>query len=227
MKGTHAPLLVCITGADGSGKSSLVRALAERLRESGKSVSVASIWDLHSDREMPRVYQSQARLMEYLAALSPMSRCFFVLHAVRAALDAAMERTPPPDVLLLDGYWYKYMAGEAVHGVSQAVIRALVQGFPVPDAIYHLSAPLDLVVLRKGRFSPYETGFEDVSVEAFRSFQERLTRHLLDLARKEPAPLAFLNSSADSPETLAARVAESLALRFGGHVRALHPSMAL
>jgi dTMP kinase len=198
--------LVCVTGADGSGKSTLIRVLAEGLVARGRSVAVVSVWDLYSDQRVRDVFRSRALLMDYLAALSPMSRCYFLLHALRGALDGA----PPADVLLLDAYWYKYMAGEAAHGVPPRVLLGLVQDFPRPDSIWYLNAPTELAAERKPGFSAYETGFADASREAFIAFQEKLKRHLLEFARNEGVPLIHLDPLLECPEQLARRIVAHL-----------------
>jgi len=198
--------LVCVTGADGSGKSTLIRALAERLAAEGRSVAVVSIWDLYADRRVSDVFRSRALLMDYLAALSPLSRCYFLLHALRGALDGA----PAADILLLDAYWYKYMAGEAAHGVPPRVLLGLVQDFPRPDSIWYLSAPTELAAERKAGFSAYETGFADASAEAFIAFQEKLKRHLLEFVGNEGVPLVQLDPLREVPEQLARRIAAHL-----------------
>lgn len=152
---------ICITGGDGSGKSTQVAALAAALTEKGLSFAVVTIWDAFDDPAMSSKlpFGKPADVFEYLKLLSPRSRSHFLFHALHASLDLAATRSP--DVLLINAYWYKYFATEVAHGGNPAMLRALAAGFPEPDVTFFLKISAETTVLRKDQPSDYETGYGD------------------------------------------------------------------
>lgn len=171
MSDTPRPLL-CVTGGDGSGKSTQVARLAAHLQSRGLSMAPVTIWDPFLDPSFAAAlpFTAPGEVYGYLKALSPVSRAHFLFHALHVALDLAAARRA--DVTVLNGYWYKYLATEVAHGGDEGTLRSLTAGFPVPDATVVLAVPPVVAAERKVLRSDYESGYGD-AVGDFLAFQER------------------------------------------------------
>ncbi|MDF2825025.1 MAG: tmk 1, partial [Mycobacterium sp.] len=116
----------------------------------------------------------------YLRLLGPDSRLHFLFHALHLALQRAREQRP--QLLLLDGYWFKYFAADVAHGADPVVLRNLAVSFPIPDMTFHLVLGTDEALSRKTNRSDYENGFSD-GAQDFLAFQGRMRVVLQGLAR--------------------------------------------
>ena len=167
------PQLICVTGADGAGKTTQIVRLAERLeRGAGKKVAVVTVWDLLLDPETQDLlaFEEPAQVDRYLSILSPTSRALFMFHCLLQALELGKRKGA--DVLLLNSYWYKYYATEVAHGGDVEVLRRLATVFPPPDRTFYLRLSPEAAAERKAVLSGYETGFaKPRSKEAFVAFQ--------------------------------------------------------
>jgi phosphohistidine swiveling domain-containing protein/thymidylate kinase len=167
----HGKRIVCVTGADGSGKSTQIAALAAAFESRGRAVACVTIWDAFDDAavrdRLP--FADREAVYRYLEVLTPSSRAHFLFHALQLAIDLAVARDA--DILLLDGHWYKYYATEVAHGGNPVTLRALTSGFPEPDWTFHLVVTPDEALQRKGSRSDYESGYGDD--REFVSFQHR------------------------------------------------------
>lgn len=153
---TLQPRLVVVSGADGTGKTSLVEGLARKLRARGQHVAVASLWDLYGAPELPRMFTSREEAQRYVCGISARSRLHFFTHCLFGALDRALAARP--EVLLFDAYWYKYFAGEVALGTPLHEVLEVASGLPVPEVILELDAPVEVTVQRKRQFGAYESG---------------------------------------------------------------------
>ena len=122
-----------------------------------------------------------AAIYGYLKLLGPSSRPHFLYHALHMALELAQERRP--DVLLLNGYWYKYFASEVAHGANPTVARSLTAAFPQPNWTFHLTVRPEDVLRRKPHRSDYESGYAD-DPRMFLEFQRRTQQILVGLGRE-------------------------------------------
>jgi dTMP kinase len=182
-----ATQLICVTGPDGSGKTTQIARIAEALSRRGrKKIVPMTIWDMLLDPSTRgRVaFKSPAELDGFLEVLSPMARMLFLAHCLYAALDLAVARKP--DVILANGYWYKYWATEVAHGGDPEAMLDLVKVFPEPALTFCLDISADEAYRRKTKPSGYETGFAaERTLEAFTAFQERARPALERLARQK------------------------------------------
>lgn len=144
--------LICITGMDGVGKSTLVKSLAKEL----SSVHVANIWDIMNGGIENIPFGSQKDVDEYLCALTPGSRLLFLAHALKYSIDRAMKTEKK--IILLDGYYYKYFSTELVLGASEALVFSVIKEFPTPDLVINLNLTIEKTLNRKEFFSRYESG---------------------------------------------------------------------
>jgi thymidylate kinase len=176
-------MIVCVTGPDGSGKSTQVDALAERLRRDGRSVARSTIWDAMLDPAFAgrALFERPAQADAYLELLDSTSRMYFLCHALQESLVRARARAA--DVVLLNAYWYKYYAVEVAHGGDVSALRTICSALPEPDVTFYLRVPPSRAASRKERFTGYETGFPAVrTAAAFEAFQVVAARELAVLA---------------------------------------------
>jgi len=183
---TKTPKLICVTGPDGSGKTTQITKLAEHLEKSGQhKVAAVTIWDLLLDPSCKGkiVFDDPGQVDKYLSILHPTSRALFLYHCFHEALELAKKRGA--DVILLNAYWYKYYATEVAHGGDRALLRQLAGLFPEPSLTFYLDVDPGEAFARKAMLSGYETGFANPrSRDAFVAFQD--TAHgVLDGLAKE------------------------------------------
>jgi thymidylate kinase len=183
----NGPILICVTGPDGAGKTTQIARIADALSKRGKKKIVAmTIWDMLLDPSTRgRVaFKSPLEVEPFLEVLSPMSRMLFLCHCLYEALDLARARKP--DVILANGYWYKYWATEVAHGGDAQAMRDLMKVFPEPLLTFCLDISADEAFTRKAKLSGYETGFAaERTLEAFKTFQARARPPLEQLAQEK------------------------------------------
>jgi thymidylate kinase len=181
------PTLICVTGPDGAGKTTQIARIAEALSKRGKKKIVAmTIWDMLLDPSTRgRVaFKSPGELDSFLEVLSPMARMLFLCHCLYAALDLALARKP--DVILANGYWYKYWATEVAHGGDPQAMLDLMTVFPEPVLTFCLDISAGDAFRRKAKLSGYETGFAaERTLESFTAFQARARPPLERLAEEK------------------------------------------
>ena len=147
--------LVAISGADGAGKSTIISHLQETY--SGQSV-VASVWDMLNVPEIPHMFRGKDDIQNYLAYVGNMSRPYFLLHCMSAALEHALAKNSK--IIFIDSYWYKYMAIEMAHGLSLPKAMGLVDPLPIPDLVIYIQIAPEIALQRKQTLSRYESAGE-------------------------------------------------------------------
>lgn len=190
------PLLVCVTGADGAGKSTVIGRVAGRLTGPGRRVVEVTVWDALRARAAPR--WSREQIDRRLAGLDPTSRSLLIFLCLHAALAWARERGA--DLCLLNGYWFKYCATEVAHGGDLRRIASLATVvFPEPAHLFYLRVDPAVAARRKAAFSAYETGFtEPRTAAAFIAFQRRADAVLRRLLRERPCIELDAHAAADA-----------------------------
>lgn len=179
------PLYVCISGPDGSGKSTLCERLMRRFGAEGRyRAQEVTIWDmLYEPGYQDKVgFRSPKEVDAYLALLSPTARTLYLFHCLAQAMEIAA--TKAADILLLNSYWYKYYATEIAHGGDPEILRPLTAVFPEPDLTWYLRVSTDETYRRKEKISGYESGFSPTrSQEDFAAFQHKAHRTLDELKK--------------------------------------------
>ncbi len=169
---------ICVTGADGCGKTTVITAVAGRLAALGVRCTTVSVWDALPYEGLA----GKAAVQEHVGALPPRERAAFVLNLYARALRLAEEREE--QVVLVSGHWYKYFANERARGIPPHVLEPLVRNLREPDLVFLLEATVELTVERKETVSPYESNFAppDQRVARFRELQKQTIAELQGLA---------------------------------------------
>ena len=161
------PQLICITGADGTGKSTLVHALAEKFPQA----YVANIWDLLEEHH-DLLFRSKRDIDQYLCALTPDARLLFLAHALKYSADKALRSGAT--TIFFNAYYYKYFATELALGASASLVKNLEAEFPRPHKVVRLLLDPKAAASRKQHFSRYECGAVAIpSAETFIRFQQQ------------------------------------------------------
>lgn len=159
--------LICITGIDGVGKSTLVDLFSDKFPEA----YISNIWDIMDGGIETVPFKSKQDIDNYLCELSPDSRLLFLAHALKYSVDKALDSGC--DLVFLNGYYYKYFASELALGASTNLVDLLISTFPIPDYIFNLELPLTDIANRKPYFSRYECGLsKQPSKDYFIHFQK-------------------------------------------------------
>ena len=186
---------ICITGMDGTGKSTLVNALAVAFSD----VQVASIWDLFDQKEQKFLFSSKQDIDRFLCSLTPDSRILFLAHALKFSIDKAFAKGKK--LLLANGYYYKYFTTELALGATPMLVSDLQKIFPSPDLVIELKLPIAESAHRKQALSRYECGLSQMpSKEEFLVFQEKVQAHWAAFDRTQWHSL----DASQTPESLLA-----------------------
>lgn len=166
--------MIVITGADGSGKTTLCDSLYNELQKRGARVGLVTIWDvLDKNLFLSNVKKEEIDL--YLKKCSNTSRSLFLMHSLAQALDHAKNQKP--DLLIINSYWYKYFISELLHGADKSWLQNLVSCFENPDLVINLNINPELSLQRKSVISSYESGHAKDRAAGYMTFQTKAQSH--------------------------------------------------
>ncbi len=167
--------LICITGLDGVGKSTVINRLADHFT----SCYVADIWDLLHSPIQSLPFKSKSDIDHFLCSLTHDSRLFFLAHALKYSIDKALESQN--EIVIADSYYYKYLATEKALGANHQLIKALIRSFPKPDLVIELVLPVEICADRKTKYSRYECGLaEKPAQNDYINFQRKAAQQWKD-----------------------------------------------
>ena len=159
--------LICVTGIDGSGKSTLIEQLHERLPNS----CIANVWQ--SLESSQTLFKSKDEIFQYLIGLTPDSRIYYLSHAIKYGMQKAEESGA--DIILIDGYVYKYFGPELVLGANEELVNQMISSFPMPDKVICLELDPSISFQRKDQVTAYECGFNnEVNEKTYTNFQNSI-----------------------------------------------------
>jgi len=172
--------LIVLCGPDGSGKSTQIKNISEYWKKLNLKHRSVSIWD-----SISKMYPGESRVEaskkidNLLQLVNPLSRTQFLSSSL---IDSFFEgaKDLQSEILLCDGYFYKYWATEKAHGTDPELLKDLEKYFPEPDLIIYLDVHPEVAFKRKKRFSKYESGFYDLKTnkEKALNFQKMASLHL-------------------------------------------------
>ena len=184
------PPILCLTGIDGCGKSTHLSRLARRLERHKKlRADVLTVWSITRNAHYQNhpFISDRTAIHRYLATLHGGARMLFIAHALMESLDLLTDERV--QVVLADGYWYKYLCSERLHGLSLDWLLRTVACLPAPRRTILLDLPPEKAWERKSDVTPYECGMARPCEAAFVTFQSRLRRELRELADAQGWPV--------------------------------------
>lgn len=213
----NAPLLIVITGPDGSGKSTACALARENLalKFGADTVVECSVWDcLETKAGITPAFHTQKEAAAYLGDLDGTSRTLFIFHAMARALALALKKNPR--VVLLSGYWYKYAVSEIGYGVDPDFVLGASLGFARPAHVFSLDIDPETAWERRKRASAYEQGASDLGSERerFVGFQTKLRQVWTGIEAQTGLHWEHL-SALDPAETVAQAIVDGVLLRAG------------
>lgn len=168
--------IIVVNGPDGSGKTTFCQKLQQGIMAKGLSCDRCSIWD---GLVSLKGFSGKKDVYQYLATLSPKSRVLFLASAILASMEAKKSA----ERLIVDSYYYKYLATEIVLGLSATDAIAVKTLFPEPDVHIFLPTKIEECASRKTEFTSYECGFQETTRENFLLFQNQVLPILEELSK--------------------------------------------
>jgi thymidylate kinase len=174
-------MLVCVVGADGAGKSTVTKLVAQRLTEQGTPIERIDRWDIVDNPAYPATRFMRPDVPDTRLCVADMPnppRLLFLMWSIGMALLGKDGPVDPDAVTLLDGYWMKHAASEIVYGLDRPWVEAVTSGLPRPDAVIYLKIDSSKAWERKrdGDVVPYECGMDpDCRQDTFLAHQNKIT----------------------------------------------------
>jgi len=169
-----------ITGADGSGKSSVLQTVSAQLHSKSIHHTLISIWDPLAASPL---FSDKRGVDQYLISLDPPARACFIFHcyyeSLRQARAKAQCQSSQDALFIHDSYFHKYLVMESGWGAQTEWLAQVCALFPKPDAVLELTVSPNIASQRKIKTSCYEQGPE----KNFPLFQQKLSA-IWELVRK-------------------------------------------
>lgn len=203
---------ICLTGADGAGKSTIIHSLAKQLDAKKTSYSICSIWDTMSF--FHQFFDAKATpesIQKYLMSCDKRSRIYFLLHSLSYSYNIALKKNT--DLVLIDSYWYKYVLSEADNEDELAQLTKLCDVFEQPDIVFYLKLPIDTAINRKKNvgFSSYELRGKtpEEGINFFKSNFLKMENMFSKIQNKNWIELDALNSVDELTQTILSNIVKS------------------
>lgn len=181
---------IVISGADACGKDTQIDRLEKYFLNRGQKTQVLSIHSSLMDFASLTDAHTLAEVLNvFLLKFEPISRTLFLQSLIKNALDKISCNT---EIVIFNGYWYKYAASEAAYGVPFSFwTQSAAQYFPKPDVVIQLDVPFSACNQRRLNWTPYESGtakYWGTQNLSFEQFQQAIHQnfHLLFASLAEP-----------------------------------------
>jgi dTMP kinase len=191
-----SPLFVVFEGVDGSGKSSQLRRLAERVEAAGRRVV-----RLFEPTDGPHGSEIRRRARQG-PPLEPREELdLFVEDRKENVAGSILPALARGDVVLQDRYLYSsaaYQAARPELGLTPGDVVRMHDGWaPRPDLVVLLDLPVGTGLARVRRRGAGDAFEEEV-------FQERVRQNYLRLAEEEPTIFRRIDAAGDEEQVAAA-----------------------
>jgi dTMP kinase len=206
-------LFITFEGTEGSGKSTHINLLAEKLRVTGRTVRVlrepgGTPIGEEIRHTLKHSQQNHAMTAEAELLLMNASRAQLVREVIRPALTAG-------ETVLCDRFYdstvaYQGYGRQLELGLVRSIIDFAVGGTR-PHLTLLLMVPPEVSEARRRERQERETAARDRFEEADRSFFERVDKGFRQLANDEPRRVVFIDSTQDV-EKVAADIWQRVAL---------------
>jgi len=196
------PQLVVITGGDGSGKTTVCRAVQAQLEKEwgAGTVAVASIWDSIEESGL----FTKEQVGQYLGHLEGKARTLFLFHSMLNGVALAEKKKPK--WIVADSYFYKYAAIERAYGVDAGTVNGASVGFRKPEAVYFLEVDPKTAWARKKKATAYESGGSGGEEQKFITFQSKLSKTWAEIEATHGGSWIHLSTTALSLQTVIDRI---------------------
>lgn len=197
---------IALEGTDGSGKTTLSRSVADSLSNLGIEYC--------SKKEIPRNPTFVEKSMGNIAALLwPEENTSFdhllppqywlYLQATWYSLlyeFVVVPKLKDGRTLIIDGWYYKFMAKLLVRGFDYDYLDAIFSHIPPPDAVILLEPDIEAVWNRKKNFRLHEMGlhhpYPELGERSFIDYQSKILSYFQFIARKQHWITLSLNANA-------------------------------
>lgn len=174
---------IVLTGPDGTGKSTLCKALCEKLPGNILTSSAWETMNLMSTSNSSNSLTTKESVQNYLKISDQTSRIYFLFHAIARSEQQAKAQSP--NILLLDGYWYKYAVAEMARGGNKELILKTAGLFAKPDLVLFLDIEPAEALKRKKQPSAYESGGATQNfADEFLKFQSTMYNYWKELSNE-------------------------------------------
>lgn len=170
-------MLIVLAGTDGAGKSTQCEYLQRWLTSMGVPCRVIDKWDVFDTEAFPECRFLQPDLDQLRVCIAQMqgpARALFLIWSIATVMKQYQPCTD--QVYLLDGYWMKHLAAEALYGNDEQWLFDLVSPLPVADRVLYFDIEVGVTGLRKQAFTPYECGCEEIGAHTFSEHQAKLKK---------------------------------------------------
>ena len=201
---------ISISGADACGKDTQIDRLEKYFVKLGKKTQILSLDSSLKHFEEVLTHEQIADVHSILLLqFEPLARTLFLQSLIKNALD---QIKPDTQIVIFNGYWYKFAASEAAYGVPLTFwTNSASDLFPKPDVSIHLQVPIETCFKRRRLWTPYEMGhgrYWGTPPLSFESFQTKVHEQFLQLF--QPLQIPVIQIDGDHPEEQVARNISSL-----------------
>lgn len=172
---SNKPKLICITGMDGSGKSTVISKLLKRY----DNAIECSVWNPFYNPKT-KIFESKNKLFNYLFQLNTDARLLFITHALSQSINNAIKSGRSH--IFINAYYYKYFSSELCMGADKNLIKNLGQFFIKEDFTVLLNISPQETYKRKQSITKYECGMRPNNENNFINFQSECLKTMGDYA---------------------------------------------